>query len=129
MKYLGIDYGTKRVGLSLSDAEFPLATAYATIASGAAGEEELAKIIVKEEVGVAVIGLPRSLSGAENDIAREIRKFGERLAAKGTVKVEYLDERMSSKEAEKAVGTRDRAKIDAEAARIILQCYLDKINE
>ena len=127
---LGIDYGDKRIGLALSDPEEKLARRFKTL--GNAGRESaaanVARIIAEENVGKAVVGLPVGFGG-ESDQTRLVREFIERLRLETQVPIETMNEALTSKMAQDnlhAAGVKDiKAVLDQEAARIILQDYLD----
>ena len=121
-KYLGIDWGTKRIGLALADEETSLALPYKTVASLA----EVLFEIINEDIDLVVIGSPKKMSGeAANN--KEWEKFVTQLKAKAGVEVELLDERLSSLAADALSGEdKDKAGRDEIAATLILQDYLDK---
>lgn len=132
-----MDYGERRVGLALSDPRAIIATPLPTLARRKGKRPPVAAVArVAEEHDVAglVIGLPLDLSGEETDWTREVRAFGERLSERTGLPVAYQDERMTSVRAESAVrslglskGKREqKERIDAAAAVLILQAYLDQ---
>lgn len=130
MRYLGIDYGGKRIGLALGDDETFIASPFQVIEAGKSADavEDLALIIKEEDIGAVVIGLPISLKeGREGDQARLTRRFGEALEKENKVKVVYEDERMTSKQADALLRDALPEKRDAVAAMVILQSYLDKL--
>lgn len=126
MRYLGIDYGHKRIGVSLSDEggrmAFPLIELPAEFGSFI---KEVKKIIKKEPVGKIIIGLPITFGGKESYQAEAVREFGRELEKMVQLHVEYENEVLSTKLAERS-GT-PKSKINASAAAVILQSYLDKI--
>ena len=121
-KYLGIDWGTKRIGLALADEETSLALPYKTVASLA----EVLFEIINEDIDLVVVGSPKKMSGeAANN--KEWESFVKQLKAKAGVEVELLDERLSSLAADALEGeNKDKAGRDEIAATLILQDYLDK---
>lgn len=124
MKYLGIDYGTKRIGIALSDEEGSFAFPKAIHASPEA-LEEIVTILSKENITAIVIGYSVSTNGVENDMAKKAMKFKESLATKTGVPIVFEREDFSSVEAHRyqiKKGSRDDS-----AAAIILQRYLDKL--
>ena len=137
MRVLGIDYGERRVGLALSDPTGTIASPLPTLTRRArkrpplSALEELAR---DHDVGAVVLGLPLTLAGHESDWTREIRDVGDALAKRLGVPVHYVDERLTSVMAERAVRSlglpkRERekkARIDAAAAILILQRWLDR---
>jgi putative Holliday junction resolvase len=139
MRALGVDYGRKRIGLALSDASGTLARPWKTIdgssdparAARTLGEVVTALEGQDEAVGVVVLGTPRRLSGEPNAQTATVAKIGELLQRLVAVPVILQDERLSSHEADAllARGEKDwrkrKALLDAMAAAVILQDYLD----
>ena len=139
MRALGVDYGERRIGLALSDATGLLASPWKTIANDAnvgRAAQSLAAVIralQAEEAGLAavVLGLPRRLSGEPNAQTARVQKLAELLAATIVIPITFQDERLTSREADARLAARERdwrrrkAHVDALAAAIILQDYLD----
>lgn len=138
---LGVDVGTVRVGVAVSDPSGVLASPYATLPrtwpSGAeADEDDIAAIVALAEEREAIeviVGLPRSLSGAEGPSAEAARKYAAELALRlAPVSVRLVDERLTSVDAHRALrasgvdGRRQRAVVDQAAAVLILQAGLDE---
>lgn len=127
-KYLGIDYGAKRIGLATADGETKLANPLSTV--GLAG---LADIIKREgPFDQVVVGLPRSLDGQETAQTLAVRRFSDDvLWGKLHIDPVFQDEAGTSSVAEerlREIGKPyEKADIDAEAATIILQDYLDNL--
>jgi len=127
---LGIDYGTKRVGLALSD---PLGLTARPLAVVPRSRivEEVVSLVKEQEVGTIVVGLPTGLGGDEGTSASEARKLADELATATGVDVVLRDERYTSRMAESALlesGMKRRQRresVDKVAAAIILQDYLD----
>jgi putative Holliday junction resolvase len=120
-KYLGIDWGEKRIGLALADEETCLALPFKTVAT----LNELLEVIKEEEIDEIVLGSPRKMNG---DVANNPLwlSFVEELKAKGGKPVNFLDERLSSLAADALGGEKKEvASRDEIAATIILQDYLD----
>jgi putative Holliday junction resolvase len=132
-RLLGVDYGTVRVGLAVSDAERRIASPLTTYERrGRDGDERyFRKLIEEEEIGRIVVGLPVHTDGSEGQKAAEARKYGAFLAGVTGVPVTYFDERFTTVEAEGfllAAGLtnkRRKARRDRVAAQILLQSYLD----
>ena len=132
-RLLGVDFGTVRVGLSVSDADRRIASPLETYARR--GREADAayyrKVVVREEIGGIVVGLPVHLSGHEGTKAVEARTFGRWLAEVTGLPVVFWDERFSTVEAESALWEaglthkRRKARRDRVAAQILLQAYLE----
>ena len=132
-RILSIDFGDKRIGLAISDESQTIAKPYFTLENK--GKKlvlsELKKIIEKEEIETIVIGLPVMLSGAEEVQVEKVNRFIDFIKSKINVKIELIDERLTSVEAEKLLLEKEDIKrIDRDqlAAYYILQAYLDKNN-
>lgn len=123
--YLGIDWGEKRIGLALGDSETKLATPFKTAGS----LEELLEIIVQEEIDLAVLGRPVKMGGGE-DLDPSFLDFLDRLKKElGEKRIETIDERLTSKQADKLPGDKKtKASRDEISATLILQTYLDSLN-
>ncbi len=132
-RLLGVDYGTVRVGLSISDAERRLASPLAVRVRGTPERDAtyFRALVEEEQVGGLVIGLPVHLNGREGQKAREARAFGAWLAEKTGLPLVFWDERFSTVEAESALWQaglthkQRKARRDRVAAQILLQAYLD----
>lgn len=142
---LGVDYGRRRIGLAVSDHSATLARPFKTIPAGSSprvAAEAVAGLIKAaadsddgdlEGIGAIVVGLPRRLGGEDTDLSAPARAFAAALATLTGFDVQWQDERLSSHEADArlAVGERDwrvrKKKLDAAAAAVILQDYLDRV--
>jgi len=130
---MGIDHGSVRTGLSLSDPLGMTAQPLAVLepGTGKGALAEIARLARTHEVTRFVIGLPLNMDGREGERARGVRAFGRKLAGLTNLPVEYWDERLSSVEAERVLLEADlsrkrrKAAIDKTAAQIILGSYLD----
>lgn len=136
MKYLGIDYGTKRIGVAVSDEGGSLAFPLTTIKAGASALGELVEIINREWAEKIVIGESKNLKGEANPVMEDIDQFKKDLAELTQLPVEYEQEFFSSTQAARQFapdGSRKKnpsqAKLDASAAALILQSYLDRNKE
>ena len=140
MRALGVDYGRKRVGLALSDATGMLARPWKTLAVAGLERQvhELAREIEtlraeSDGLAVIVLGLPRRLSGEPNEETATVRALAGRLGGVTSIPVLLQDERLSSHEAEALLSLREKdwrkrkPLLDAAAAAIILQDYLDSV--
>ena len=134
MKHLGIDYGTKRTGVAISDETGLLARPYEVLDSRDDLLGTIAEIVRNEEIEMVVVGMPYDLRGEETDITRLVRDFLEKLRDLLPCSVEEHDEAMSSRRAVErmvhaGVGKkkrRQKGKTDTWAAALILQEYLDQ---
>jgi putative Holliday junction resolvase len=140
MRALGIDYGRRRIGLSLSDATGMLARPWKTIAREG-GPDRVASMIADEIAALraetdglqaVVLGLPRRLRGEPNQQTAAVEDLAARLRRLARdVRVSLQDERLSSREAESLLARREKnwrkrkPLLDATAAAVILQDYLD----
>jgi putative Holliday junction resolvase len=130
-RYLGIDYGTKRVGLALSDGLGITARPLEVVPRSRVGER-VVELCAEHGVDMLVVGLPTGLNGQEGAAVAGARALGEELAELTGLPVTYIDERFTSKLAESALlesGMRRRSrrdKVDKVAAAIILQSFLDR---
>lgn len=124
MKYLGIDYGEKRIGTAVSNAEGTIAFPRTTIANDTHVVDFLKKLIDGEKIGSIVIGDARSHGGAENPVTKKTEQFMEILGKETSLPVLPAFEAWSSIEASRYT---DGEKDDASAAAIILQRYLDGV--
>lgn len=128
---LGVDFGTTRVGLAISD---PLGLTARPLSVVPRSEvlEEVENLVKEQDIGTIVVGLPTGLSGGEGVSATEARKLAEEIRAVTGVDVVMVDERFTSRLAEVALlesGMKRRKRretVDKVAAAIILQDYLDR---
>ena len=139
MRALGIDYGERRIGLALSDATGLLASPWKQIANdgnvGAAAGRlaiEVGMLVAESDgLGAVVIGLPRRLSGEDNDQTARVRALARLLGDKIAIPITLQDERLTSHEADERLAARERdwrkrkPQLDAMAAALILQDFLD----
>lgn len=125
MRYLGIDYGARRIGLATADGETRIAVPRDIIQRNGDAEAlaGVAAFIAREGVTDIVIGLPLGADGAETEQSRRTRAFAERVAAAVRLPVYMHNETFTSRMAAHAGS--DKKRIDAAAAAIILQSYLD----
>ena len=132
-RVLGLDVGDKRIGLAISGGAGLLATPYSTIErrNQQRAIAAILEIVQAEEVGQIVVGMPLSLDGSVGSQAKRTLVFCEALESASPVPVATWDERFSSVEAERLLRqagvppSRNRARLDASAAAVILQGYLD----
>jgi putative Holliday junction resolvase len=133
MRYLGLDVGRARIGLALADDVLRTAQPRATVVrrAEAADLQAIAEVARDFEVDRLVVGLPLNMDGTEGASARLARAFAEKVGAGLGLPVELQDERLSTFEAEGRLRERgldsraQRGQIDAEAAAVILQSWLD----
>jgi len=136
MKYLGIDYGSKRIGIAISDESGMFAFPKQIVSSGENALREIIELVAVEKIGKIIVGNSLDLKGARNLIMEDIDAFVEELYKLTQVPIELADERFSSSAVKafdwsKPVATPRRSEkkpdpIDDRAAAIMLQRYLDK---
>ncbi|MDJ0588893.1 MAG: Holliday junction resolvase RuvX [Pleurocapsa sp. MO_226.B13] len=130
---LGLDVGKKRLGVAGCDGTGLIATGLTTIYRTSFAEDirQLQEIIKEREVEILVIGMPYTLDGSVGFQAKQVQKFAHKIAKILQLPIEYVDERLTSVEAEarlkasKKFSTRNKGAIDRQAAAIILQQWLD----
>ena len=131
---LAFDYGTKHIGIAVGDTETRMAHALGAV-EGAGSAARMAGIesIVREwRPDRLVVGLPLAMDGAEHEMTARSRRFARQLAARLGLPVDLADERLSSAAAEEGLreagrgARRHKQLVHGEAARIILQSYLDE---
>jgi len=139
VRVLGVDVGTRRVGLALSDPSATLATPLRALEvsgppenSAAAVAREIAALKAEGDgLHAVVVGVPRFLDGQPHRQTETVLRFVALLRSKAAVPVELQDERLSSWEAESRLAVREKdwrkrkARLDAASAAVILQDYLD----
>jgi putative Holliday junction resolvase len=133
MRILGLDFGTKRIGVALSDELLLTAQGMETILSGGAAKDiETIRAIVKDNgVSEVVVGLPLNMNGTYSGKTRQAAAFAQALSKAVDVPVKTWDERLTTAEVDRVMLASDisRAKrrraVDKLAAQVILQSYLD----
>jgi putative Holliday junction resolvase len=129
---MALDYGTRRIGIAISDAEGTFAfPAGALTSQGRARDlEELGRLVAERSVQRIVVGLPIHMSGQKGETAEAAEKFANEVAKKTGLPVEMLDERWSTREAERSLGEsksgrrKRREAVDSAAATLLLQTWL-----
>jgi putative Holliday junction resolvase len=148
VRVLGIDLGTRRIGLAVSDASGVLARPWKTLQAPAAAADRVQSVIsamrefaasehleagadLSAAFAALVVGFPQRLGGGDTHLSGDVRAFAAALGAATGLAVHLQDERLSSHEAETRLGEHERdwrkrkVKLDAAAAAVILQDYLD----
>jgi putative holliday junction resolvase len=134
-RLLGLDVGTKTIGMALSDATRSVATPFDTIRRSkfTADATTIREVVEKNQVGALVIGFPLNLDGSEGPRAQSTRAFARNLAAHVTVPMVFWDERLSTAAVERHLIEADASRkrraevIDRMAAAYILQGALDRL--
>jgi len=138
MRTLGIDYGERRTGLALSDAGGKLATPYDVLQAASLSQSisQIIQIVEAEGVERIVVGLPLNMDGSSGPAVTKAVEFGRLLASRSGRNVVFVDERLSSFQAEQQISARRRGgekitrkskkqRLDAVAAAAFLQEFLD----
>lgn len=137
MRCLGIDLGSKRIGVAISNAERTIATPLTTVQrskSRGADHKALAALVDEWGVDTAVVGLPRELSGGEGPAAQAVRTEVAQLGVALNCSVEIYDERLTTAVAHRSFDAmnvnqrRRRRAVDQVAAAVILQDWLDSLH-
>ena len=137
MKKLALDYGEVRIGLALSDIMSFMATGLDTYKrkTEEVDLKYLAELIAKNDVDTVVFGLPLNMDGSIGIRVEKTQEFAEKLGKLISAKIEFIDERLTSVEAQEIIlqtvpsrkKRQDKGLIDKISATIILQNYLDKL--
>lgn len=130
-RILALDYGGRRIGVALSDPTRTIAQGRPTLV--VRGFDDAVRQVLEAigvwEIACIVLGMPLTLRGDEGDIARTVRKFAAALARHGAPPVVFLDERLTSAQATKALHAMgrsgDKGAVDQTAAILLLQTALD----
>ena len=124
MKYLGIDYGEKNVGIAVSDDGGSLAFAKVVLKNDKQLLENVLKICEKEKIGAVILGESLDFDGNPNLVMKDILVFKNKFERISGLQIYLEPEFLTSAEAERIQGKND--KIDASAAALILKSYLEK---
>ena len=133
MRIIALDVGEKRICVALSDPTELMASPLTTISRTGcmSGIQEISNLVTQNDVGKIIVGLPITLSGQLGSQANDVVQFVDVLSKYLSISVELADERLSSVMAEKLLRetgvkpSRNRGRLDAAAAAVILQGYLD----
>lgn len=139
VRIVGLDVGERRIGVAISDATRTLARPVSVLRiTGLDGNavsttrDEIARLAAEDDaISSVVVGVPRRLDGSANDLTNRVIAFGNHLQQVAGLPVVFQDERLTSREAEARLAVTDKdwrsrkARLDAAAAAIILQDYLD----
>lgn len=135
MRYLGVDYGSSKIGLALSDEAGTMGFPHAVVSNTPRLIDELCALVAEKNISAVVIGESRSLHGDDNPIAKDAHALGDQLGARAGIPVLYESEVFTSIEAqrapEKTLKSRSPKRhrvIDDKAAALILTSYLSRIS-
>lgn len=140
MRVVGVDVGTRRIGVAVSDPSGTLARPLTVITVASLDVTAVAALTAQVralqdedgDIGSLVVGLPRRLDGRPTDMTARVETFGRRLADACGLPLHFQDERLSSHEAEARLAVREKdwrvrkQQLDAMSAAVILQDYLDE---
>ena len=135
-RWLGIDVGSKTLGLALSDVTLTIATPLDTLRRGkfAGDAESLREIVERERIGGLVFGLPLNMDGSEGPRCQSVRQFARNLGTRVDVPMTFWDERLSTAAVTRTLLDADASRkrrsevVDKMAAAYILQGALDSLN-
>jgi putative Holliday junction resolvase len=133
LRYLCLDPGRKRIGVAVSDETGLIASPVGVIQVGDRAQvfKQVLRHIEEQEAGKLIIGLPLHMNGDEGIEAARARDFARQLSKLTKIPIDFMDERLTSVEADRLMQEagvkreKRKANIDARAAAIILQTYLD----
>ena len=136
-RVLALDYGSKRIGLAISDELRMIARPFGFLDNTNRLQKDIIAMIEKENIGCIVLGLPRTLGGDDSAFTTQVRDFGEKLFSKlekRSIQHYFFDERLTSVMAQRNINEmgwsktkrEEKYRRDEEAARIILQEFLDQ---
>ncbi len=127
MRILGLDVGTKRVGIAISDPDEILASSL-LVAEREKAIERIAELSLEYQVAEIVCGLPLKMDGQIGSQAEDVLAFVDKLKERLNLPIATLDERLSTKQVERILGSgkKHRGIIDKLAAQVILQTFLDR---
>ncbi len=125
MRYIGIDFGSKRIGIAVGDSENNVAFPKCVVLNDKETILAIKKIITEEKIGEIVIGESKNLDGSDNPIMKKIKVFVEEIKKETNLPIHFEPEFFSSKQASQIQGENEM--LDASSASIILGSYLNKL--
>ena len=125
---LALDVGDRRVGVALADSQIKIAVPYGYLERSDKIIQQITELMLDHDISILVIGYPRNQSGEATKQTESVEQFAKELAeVEIDADLVFQDESLSSVEAERRLGrVKDKGEIDAEAASIILQDYLEQ---
>ena len=132
-RFLGIDYGSKRIGIAVSDPLRIIARGLQVIANSPKTIDEIKRLVSEYDIEKIVVGMPFNLKGERGQKAEEVQSFIEKVKAEINIEVVEWDERFTSQDAHQTLRDmgakkkqrQSKEKIDEIASALILQGYLD----
>ena len=129
MRYMGIDFGTKKVGLAFSDEAGQMGFPYGTLTNNGRLIDEILALIERKNVGAVVMGESRDYAGNENAVAKHAKEFAQLLEQRCGIRAEFEPEMLTTQEARRdfeGVRVPGSPDVDASAAALILTSYLSR---
>lgn len=129
---LGFDYGRSRIGVAVGQSIIGIASPLETIKAdqGKPDWQAVQRLLDTWQPNLFVVGMPKNMDGTEHQLTAIITRFGNQLHGRYGLPVHYVDERLSSREAERSItpgqAKKDKGVIDRVAAQLILQTWLDQ---
>ena len=125
---LALDVGDRRVGVALADSQIKIAVPYGSLERSDKIIQQITELMLDHDINILVVGYPRNQSGEATKQTESVEQFAKELAeVEIDADLVFQDESLSSVEAERRLGrVKDKGEIDAEAASIILQDYLEQ---
>lgn len=123
-KLLGVDYGTKRIGLALADSETKIATPHKVIENNKEAVGTITKLCEKRNIQVIILGESKDFRGRDNPVMSSIKEFKQILENKLDIEIIYEPEFFTSLQARQQPDTPEQ--VDGSAAALILQSYFNK---
>ena len=132
MRYLGIDFGTKKVGLALSDESGAMGFPHGIVPNDGRLIDEVLSLVERKGVGAVVMGESRNLEGEENAVAKKAKEFAQLLERRSGIPVHFEPEMFTTQEARRdfeGVRLPGSPDVDASAAALILTSYLSRTHD
>lgn len=126
---LALDVGEKRIGVAMADTSVRIAVPFGWLENGDSVLTDIAELLIRHDIGVVVVGYPRNQSGEPTKQTEYVENFVDTIAELDIdAEIVFQDESLTSVQAEARLGKniKDKGDIDAEAASIILQDYLEE---
>ena len=125
---LALDVGDRRVGVALADSQIKIAVPYGYLEQGDDIIQQITELMIDHSIDIVVVGYPRNQSGEATRQTESVEQFAKQLAEIDIdAELVFQDESLTSVEAERRLGrVKDKGEIDAEAASIILQDFLEQ---
>ena len=126
---MALDVGTRRIGVAMADSRVKIAVPFVWLENDESTIQKIVELVLRNDINIIVVGYPRNQSGEPTQQTKYVENFVDQLAEIDLdTKVVFQDESLTSVQAEQRLGNKikDKGEIDAEAASIILQDYLEE---